>query len=163
MSFPSHLCQREIMLFRCGFWQLPLILTSRCPKSPQCSWESQATLTWLWGQKRMPTERILRKLTSFHCCWIAAHPCIVYCELILMPGLCSLKKITLYNCMSGSGKMNHCECHAERRGGGFCCLTLVISNWYLLFVVMHMRYVLICPRPKKVNLFFFKYSVPNSV
>lgn len=32
--FPSHLCWREIFLFRCGFWQLPLTVTSLCPKSP---------------------------------------------------------------------------------------------------------------------------------
>lgn len=44
---------------------------------------------------------------------IGAHPGIVYCELILMPWLRSLKKITLYNCMSSSGKMSHFECQAE--------------------------------------------------
>lgn len=37
LSFPSHLYRQEIILFRCGFWQLPLIVTSLCPMSPRCS------------------------------------------------------------------------------------------------------------------------------
>lgn len=80
----------------------------------------------------MPTDWILWKLTSCHCCWTAAHLCIVYCELIITPWPCSPTKITLYNCMSSSGKMKHCECHAERLDVGGEIILLSHTGYFLI-------------------------------
>lgn len=90
--FLSRLCLREIFLFRCGFWQLPLTVTSMCPKYHPLLLRGTSNLSIIAGlEANASTFGYPLKLTSFHNC-IEAHLYIVYRRLILMPRLCSQKE-----------------------------------------------------------------------